>query len=154
MDPPEEQLVIEVRFKIQKDAEGFPKSRDYELLLCRPQDPECTQCVIASVPFYLNDVAYGDTITTREGSRGELEFGEVAQRGGYSTYRIYLHDQSKRDEFITKLLDLGAVVEQNVNLIAAAIPLSTDSDAVVDYILEGKEKGFWGAQDGFIFERN
>lgn len=145
-------LVVEVRFEIEKDAEGYPRSRDSEALLCKPIDAECKSCVIASVPFYLRNVAYADTIKTREDPPGFLKFGEVAKRGGYSVYRILLHDQGKKDELISRLLDFDVLVEQDGNLIAIAVPPNSDSDAIVDYILGGKQRGFWGAQDGYIFE--
>lgn len=113
MSSSEEEIRLEVVFEIEKDANGFPKYRDYELLLCKPLDADCTQCVIASVPFYLNIVTFGDTISTRETPEGNLEFVEVVQRSGYSICRIYLHDQSKRDEFIAKMLSLDSLIEQN-----------------------------------------
>ena len=64
MAPARENLVVEVVFQIEKDAEGYPKSRNFEALLCKPLDAECSLCVVNSVPFYLRNVAYGDTIET------------------------------------------------------------------------------------------
>jgi hypothetical protein len=87
--------VVEVRFEIEKDAEGYPKSRDAEMLLCKPSNPECTTCVVASVPFYLNNVAYGDIISV-ESDSGGLQFKKVIKRGKYSVYRIFLHDIKKK----------------------------------------------------------
>lgn len=147
-----ETLVVEVRFEIEKDAEGYPKSRDAEALLCKPLDPECLQCVVASVPFYLRNVAYGDTVSTEENQTGCLQFKEVVARGGYSIYRILLHDATKKDELISKLLDLDALLEQDGDLIAIAVPPTANPDAIVDCILKGKRAGFWGAQDGYVVE--
>ena len=152
MSSPRESLVVEVRFEIEKDAEGYPKSRDSEALLCKPLDPECTRCVVASVPFYIRNVAYGDTVSTADNPSGYLQFGAIVKRGGYSVYRILLHDSTKKDALISKLLDFDVLLEQEGNLIAFAVPPAADSDAIVDYILEGKRKGFWGAQDGYVFE--
>jgi hypothetical protein len=152
MKSSQENLVVEVRFEIEKDAEGYPKSRDAEALLCRPLDPECSQCVVASVPFYLRNVAYGDTISTEENPPGCLQFKEVISRGGYSVYRILLHDSTKKDELITKLLDLDVLLEQDGDLIAIAVPPTADNDAIVDYIFKGKSAGLWGAQDGYVVE--
>ena len=85
--------------------QGYPKPRDAEALLCKPLDPECSQCVVASVPFYLRNVAYGDTISTEENPPNCLRFKSVVARGGYGVYRILLHDATKKDELIRKLLD-------------------------------------------------
>ncbi len=152
MSSSQEGLVVEVRFDIEKDAEGYPPSRDAEVLLCKPLNPECSVCAVASIPFYLRNVAYGDTISTRDNPLGYLEFKEVVQRSGYSVYRILLHDSTKKDELIHRLLDLDVLLGQDGNLIAIAVPPSADTDAIVDYILDGKRSGFWGAQDGFVFE--
>jgi len=153
MSSSQKDFVVEVRFEIEKDAEGYPKSRNAEALLCKPLNPDCSLCVVASVPFYLKNVAYGDTITTRDKPSG-LEFGEVVKRSGYSVYRVLLHQTDKKEELTNKLLDLDVLLEQDGNLIAIAIPPAADSDTVVDYVLEGKRKGFWGAQDGYVFEKS
>ena len=148
-----ESSVVEVKFGIEKDSTGYPKSRDAEALLCRPLDPECSQCAVASVPFYLRNVAYGDTISTEEDPSGCLQFKQIIARGGYSIYRILLHDSTKRDELITTLLDFDVLLEQDGDLIAIAAPPTANIDAIVDFILKGKSAGFWGAQDGYIAER-
>jgi len=147
----EEQLVVEVTFKIDKDADGFPKSRDSEALLCKPLDAECSTCIVQSVPFYLRTVAYGDIISTQEDQSGALQFGKIVKRGGYSIYRVLLYDISQKDALISRLLDLGALLEQDGSLIALAVLPDANSSAIVDFILEGKQAGFWGAQDGYVF---
>ena len=152
MNSSQETLVVEVRFEIEKDSEGYPKSRDAEELLCKPLNPECSLCIVASIPFYLRNVAYGDTISTEEDPSGCLRFKDIVARGGYSVYRIFLHDSTKKDALISKLLDLDVLLERDGNLIAIAVPPTADTDAIVDYILKGKSEGFWGAQDGYVVE--
>ena len=152
MNSAKENLVVEVIFKIEKDPDGYPKSRDAEALLCKPSNPECSLCTVASVPFYLRNVAYGDTISTEEGESASLQFKEVVKRGGYSVYRILLHDSKMKKELIGKLLDFDVLVEQDGDLIAFAVPPSADQDSIVQYILDGKSQGFWGAQDGYVTE--
>jgi hypothetical protein len=101
--------VVEVWFPIEKDADGYPKSRDSEALLCKPLDPECTLCDVASVPFYLRNVAYGDTISTKDNG-GCLEFRAIVKRGGFSVYRILLHDSTRKDEWIRKFLEFDVLL--------------------------------------------
>jgi hypothetical protein len=153
MNSSKESLAVEVRFEIEKDANGYPKSKDAETLLCKPLNPECSICVVASVPFYLRGIAYGDTIRTVDNSSGFLQLDEIVSRGGYSVFRILLHDPTKKEQAISKLLSLGALVEHDQKLIAIAVPPTANLDAVVEYILEGKRLNLWGAQDGYIFEK-
>jgi hypothetical protein len=92
MNSAQENLVVEVRFEIEKDSYGYPKSRDAELLRCRPLTVDCSLCTVENVPFFLRDVAYGDTISTAIDSAGCLKFAAIIKRGGYSVYRIIVHD--------------------------------------------------------------
>jgi Domain of unknown function (DUF4265) len=152
MNPSEETLEVEVWFQIQKDADGYPKSRDAEALRCKPIDPECTKCVVASIPFYLNGVSYGDTIATIEDHDGYLKFKEVLTRGGYSVYRIFLNDSSLADQLVTTVLEFDVLVEREGKLLAIAVPSTGNVDAIIDFLLEGKQDGSWGLQDGYICE--
>ena len=146
----EEQLVVEVWFPIEKDADGYPRSRDSEALLCKPIDAECSLCNIASVPFYLRNVAFGDTVSTRDDGFGCLDFKEIVKRGGYSVYRILLHDLSTTDAAIKALLDFDVLLEHEGGLIAIAVSPQVNIDRLIDFILDGKDRGLWGAQDGYI----
>jgi hypothetical protein len=152
MKPAKEQLVVEVNFPIEKDAEGYPRSRDAEALLCKPLTPECSICEVASVPFYPRNVAYGDTISTSEDQNGNLQFKSILKRGGYSVYRVLLRDPAKGDQLVERLLNFDIVLERDRDLIALAVPPTVDAGPIVGYLLEGKEKGYWGVQDGFICE--
>lgn len=147
-----ENLVVEVRFEIEKDSDGYPKFKDAEVLQCKPLNAECSLCIVENVPFYLRNIAYGDTIRTADHPSGCLEFAAVVKRGGYSVYRIILHNPSKEAELIERLLSFGVLLEREGKLIAIAVPAKADADAVVDYLLEGKSQGHLGLQDGYIFE--
>ncbi len=144
-------LVVEVWFNIRKDRDGFPKSRSREALLCKPENPECSICRIASVPFYLKEVSYGDQIATTTKELGVLEFDRVLARGGYSTCRILLHNSSSKQQVVGTLLEMDAVVEIEDDLIAVGIP-HTNADEIYDYIVQGKDSGMWGAQDGYLYD--
>jgi hypothetical protein len=145
-------LVVEVRFEIEKDSDGYPKSRDAEVLQCKPLNVDCSLCTVENVPFYLRNVAYGDTVSTADHPSGYLEFAAIVKRGGYSVYRIILHESSREEDLIRRLLNFGVLLERDGRLIAIAVPPKANLDAVVDYLLEGKAQGHWGLQDGYIFE--
>jgi hypothetical protein len=143
-------MIAEVWFSIQKDADGYPKSRDSEGLRCELDDDRSETAEIKSVPFYLKEVAYGDTIRIKKNPAGYREFDSVLQRGGCSVYRLLVHDLSRLAEVQERLLNFGVFLERDDALIAIAAPADVDSDALVDYILEGKRAGLWGSQDGYI----
>src|SRR5258706_182336 len=78
---------VEVWFRIMKDADGFPDHRDWELLKCVEKG---NVYEVRSVPFYLNNVAYGDRVFVSMSSEGRLEFQAIESRGGYSVFRLWL----------------------------------------------------------------
>src|SRR5436305_2796869 len=121
---------------MKKDAQEYTRSRDAEALLCKPLDTDCSRCVIKSVPFYLRNIAYGDIISTKNSPSGGLQFDDVLKRGGYSVYRVLLHDPAKKEELINKLLSFDALLEQDKNLVALALPPTADSSAIIQYLLD------------------
>ena len=138
---------VEVWFKIKKDAEGFPKTRDWELLKCIKLG---NVYEVASVPLYLRDIAYGDRVSVIKTKEGRLEFQAVERRGGYSVFQLWLR-RGQKDVLPTlkELVDLGLLVEWEGRLLAIAVPPEKDLDQIVSYIRAGKKSGRWGVQDGF-----
>ena len=143
-------MIVEVWFPIEKDEDGYPKSRDSEGLRCEVDNDHSETAEIMSVLFYLKNVAYGDTIRIKRNAAGYREFNGVLQRSGCSVYRLLLHDASHLAKVQQRLLDFNVFLERDDALIAIAAPTDVDSDALVDYILEGKRSGLWGSQDGYI----
>jgi hypothetical protein len=146
----DDRYAVEVLFNIEKDSEGYPRSRDRESVPCRPLNPECSLCIVASVPFYVKSVACRDVIATRLDADGNLEFARVVERGGYSVYRVWLHDASLKAGLTDALLQMGAVVEHDDNLIALGVPPEADGNAILNYLVDGRHRDDWGLQDGYV----
>jgi hypothetical protein len=143
---------VVVLFNIEKDPDGYPKSRDREALPCRPVNAECSICVVAAVPFYVKSVACCDVVATRTDSLGNLEFAGVVERGGYSVYRVWLRDPNLGPALTRALVEMGAVVEQDGSLIALGVSPGVDDRAILEYLIEGRQRDAWGLQDGYISE--
>jgi uncharacterized protein DUF4265 len=145
---PEDQS--EVWFRISKDAEGFPETRDWETLRCARNG---NVYEVRSIPFYLKEVAYGDRVFVTRSEEGHLEFKSLEGRGGYSVFRLWLLRADENTLRVVKeLVDLGLLVEWEGRLIAVAVPPTSDLDRAVSYIQAGKDSGRWGAQDGYVTE--
>lgn len=145
-------MANEVWFAIEKDANGFPKTRDWEGLHCEVVSKKENFFKVKNVPFYLKDISYEDVIKAKLSPAGYLEFDCVIKRSGWSVYRLLLKNPSVLKTIVELSKAMGLQVEQDESLMALAVPPSADSDAVIDFILSGKKRGDWGAQDGFIFE--
>lgn len=77
----------EVWFAIEKDADGYPTTRDWEGLRAVKRGRHYE---IRSAPFYAKGIAYGDVVKAENSAEGFLKFQEVIQRGGFSIFRLYL----------------------------------------------------------------
>src|ERR1700730_5281999 len=87
---------VEVWFRLSKDAQGYPATKDWEQLLAEPlaQAEDCFR--IESVPFFLKDVARGDVVRAKTviipdvSDKEVFEFERLIEKGGHNTYRLLL----------------------------------------------------------------
>lgn len=139
---------VEVWFKIEKDADGYPESKGWEVLFAEKRE---SGYVIKSVPFYLKNVSVGDTI---EASEEEfLAFRKVVARAGHNTYRLLLSkdSQAKADDIANELTGLGLSVEKEIGmLLAIDVPQVVDQRDIEAFLVTGKEEGRWEVQDGCL----
>src|SRR5436190_24182275 len=82
---------VEIWFRIAKDEDGYPESKNWEQLLARPVLERDDYFQIESIPFYLKnvsraDIVRADIVEDKEIQEGEIfQFGEVIDRGGHNT---------------------------------------------------------------------
>lgn len=150
---------VEVWFRIQKDDEGYPRSKTWEQLLARPVLESDNFFQIESVPFYLKNVSRGDIVKARAVLNRELgeeevfEFDSTIERGGHNTYRLLLRKMSPGDpgSTVNELLKKGLMIEeQEGGFIAVDVPPSADQPAVDSYLVDGSKSGRWEMQDGCL----
>lgn len=140
--------MAEVWFKIEKDADGYPETKEWEGLRALP---EGNYFRITSVPFYLKNVSRGDLVSVAE--KDFLTFDRVIERGGHNTYRLLLTDRHPNDPIFTvdELTKMGlAVEEEHGKLLAVDVPPSVDQDAIDKYLIAGADSGRWEMQDGYL----
>ncbi len=140
---------IEVWFRIEKDAEGYPKSQDWEELWASPVEGGGFR--LDSTPFFVRDIAAGDVISAVETEEGRYRFERVISRSGNSNFRIWLHDSmvQEREKIVQTLRDLGCHVEVTLErLIAIDVPAGRENDAW-GFLQAGVSRDDWGLQVGF-----
>jgi hypothetical protein len=64
---------VEIWFRIQKDKDEYPKSKEWEQLLALPtlQSEDCFQ--IESIPFFLKNVSRGDVVRAKVTKNSEIQ---------------------------------------------------------------------------------
>src|SRR5580704_2667362 len=150
---------VEIWFPIEKDQDGYPKSKKWEQLLARPLRERVDHFQIESVPFFLKNVSCGDVVRARIVTNGDIQEGEifefdtVVDRGGHNTYRLLLRAKHPDDPQFTEneLTRKGlAVEEQCGDFLAVDVPPSVDQKAIDAYLVSESESGRWELQDGYL----
>ena len=106
---------------------------------------------LRNVPFFAYGFSERDVVNVVE-SDGQFLVKSVAERGGHSTYRIYLPDESTGEKFAqiwTPLEQLGCTYERaNRALVAVDVPPTSDVYAVYAVLEKGEECGVWKFEEG------
>jgi hypothetical protein len=156
-----ENYSVEIWFRIAKDVDGYPESKNWEQLLARPVLERDDYFYVESIPFYLKNVSRGDivradVVENKEIQDGELfQFRDVIDRGGHNTYRLLLRKKHPNDpEFTTdELLKKGlAVEEQYGDFLAIDVPPIVDQPFIDDFLRAERRSGRWEMQDGYLNE--
>ena len=150
---------VEIWFRIEKNKDGYPKSKEWEQLLARPILQRDDYFQIESVPFFLRNVSRGDVVkaktvkSTESDGEERFEFDGVVDRGGHNTYRLLLKEKRSDDPTFTEneLVSKGLAIEiEDSDFFAVDVPPSVDQDAIDDYLMAESKSGRWGLQDGYL----
>jgi hypothetical protein len=150
---------VEIWFRLTKDADRYPKSKNWEQLLAEPL-AEAEDCFrITSIPFFVRDVCRGDVVRARTVTNPEIsekpifEFDRIVEKGGHNTYRLLLKRKNPKDpEFTeTELISKGLAIEREHNdFFAVDVPPTVDQQVIDQYLLTESESGRWEMQDGCL----
>lgn len=151
---------VEIWFPVQKDEEGYPKSKNWEQLLARPVLERDDYFQIESVPFFLKNISRGDIVKANTVENKEIQeegavfqFDSVVDRGGHNTYRLLLKKKHPDDPGFTtdELLKKGvAVEERDGDFFAVDVSPSIDQKEIDEYLLSESKAGRWEMQDGYL----
>jgi hypothetical protein len=106
---------------------------------------------LRNVPFYVRGFSEQDTVKAEE-HEGRLLVRSIVERGGHSTYRIFLPEQTTEEQFVKdwiSLGELGCTYERATRrLIGIDVPPDADVYAVYDVLEKGEKNGLWEFQEG------
>jgi hypothetical protein len=106
---------------------------------------------LRNVPFYLYGVSEQDIVRAEE-IEGCLTVSGIIDRGGHSTYRIFLPAQTSQEQFSADwipLQELGCTYERATSrLVAIDVPPQADVYAVYDVLERGEKHGRWEFEEG------
>lgn len=134
---------------IEKDELGYPVSQDWEDLWGQPAGDGLVR--VESVPFFATGIAKGDFVAVAPTDEGLLVVKSVAQRGGHSTFRIWLAegDFSSSNQVVGELQKIGAAVEVTTERLLAIDAEPEHEADIWSYLEEGKTRGAWEVHVGY-----
>lgn len=108
---------------------------------------------LRNTPFYFYGASSDDIVRAAPGTDGLLEFREVVERGGSSSYRILVREgveQARFDGFWQPLGEAGCSVERAAGrFYAVDVPSGTSVDQVIALLAKGEENGVWAWEEGY-----
>jgi hypothetical protein len=134
---------------IEKDEVGYPESQDWEDLWGHPTSEG--RLLIESVPFFAKGVARGDQVTAAVSEEGFLAVDKITERGGHSTFRIWVAEvlAGSLDQVVSDLEGMGAVVEVTLQRLLAIDADPEYESAIWDYLEQGTQRAAWELQVGY-----
>jgi hypothetical protein len=112
---------------------------------------EKNKYILKSIPFYARDISYNDIFITNI-IENNVYFVNIFKRNGHSTYRLFLTDKEKLNEFTlywTPLEMIGCSYERATNsLYAIDVPANTDVHIAYEYLVKGENVGLWSFEEG------
>lgn len=111
---------------------------------------------VKNSPWYIYGIGFEDVVRARPGASGMIEFGEVVERSGSSTFRILLRegvDEARFQRFWQPLQAIGCTYEHaKGRLYAIDAPPGVDLDAVAALLARGEEDAVWDWETGYWHE--
>jgi len=106
---------------------------------------------LRNVPFFAYGYSEQDVLRAAE-VEGRLVVNGVAERGGHSTYRVFLPEPTSEEDFCPlwkPLATLGCTYERaNRRLIGIDLPPASDVYAVYAVLEQGEESNQWKFEEG------
>jgi hypothetical protein len=108
---------------------------------------------LRNVPFYAYDLSYGDIVRGVVRSGG-LTLESIVERGGHSTYRLFVTDTEVLQRFLEFWLPLerlGCTLERATErLIAVDVPPEANIHATYEVLKEGEAAGIWDFEEAHV----
>jgi hypothetical protein len=106
---------------------------------------------LRNVPFFAYGFSERDIVKVKE-SDGKSAVTGVQERGGHSTYRVFLPTETTEEKFThdwASLETLGCSYERaNRRLVAIDVPPGSDVYAVYAVLESGEKHGLWEFEEG------
>jgi Domain of unknown function (DUF4265) len=93
---------------------------------------------VENIPFYIYGIGFKDIVSAEPLNADMYKFTSVSSRSGHSTYRVFLLEDTARDEYESlqkRITEMGCHIEKGTPYISAIdIPVEVDASLVYDFL--------------------
>jgi hypothetical protein len=138
--------LVEVVFQLEKDAwHGHGTETMWTKKIT------ADRYLLLNIPFYANGISYLDTVSVNS-VQGVLHFESVAERGGHSTYRIFIAENVGEGSFRKPWLPLerlGCTYEAATKrFLGIDVPPEADIYQAYELLERAEIAGLWSFEEG------
>lgn len=145
---------VKVRFRIERDADGFPPA-DSEGLWAVPVGNGSYR--IDNTPWFARNVAAEDIFLAHPDEDGRLWAGERLRWSGNCTIRVIPFAEGplagSQQAVLDMFVPMGAEGEgygSGLNIVALTIPPNANLSAIKQTLRQGEANGSWAYEEGCI----
>lgn len=120
----------------------LPEPGCYEQLWCRQINENLFE--LCCIPFFLYDVALGDTVRTSPQSGRRYVVSGVLDSAGRSVFRVHFEQSTlgNRDDVVARLTEMGALLEwSSGSLLAVDARDEAHGQEIADYLFDQENGG-------------
>ncbi|QIQ21436.1 DUF4265 domain-containing protein [Zophobihabitans entericus] len=123
---------VKVTFPLKRDKNGYPPT-DYESIWTKKNNEN--HYIIDNIPFYIYGISKGDSVIFHL-EQGEYFVSKITQRGGHSTFRVYVFNQKNLNSILKKIQQLGCFTSSSTNstYFSLDVPPSIDLSIIDNYL--------------------
>jgi uncharacterized protein DUF4265 len=149
----------EIRVTLQLDPDswhGTSSEGIWTRLVVPPADRTNVKAIVEvdNIPFFSKALSLGDNISV-DFNRGIPMFDAVVERGGHSTYRLFIEKHGiKASHMLDAIKAMGCDWEMikfnGGELYALDVPPAVDIHEVYEILEKGQKEGAWSFEEGYV----
>jgi hypothetical protein len=145
---------IQVNLQLDPNSWHGTSSEGIWARLVKAIPPHKAIVEVDSIPFFATGLSLSDKISIVY-DKGRVLFDAIVERGGHSTYRIFVESEGSRaSRMLGMIIALGCAREwaelTGGRLYALDIPPEVDIDQVYEILNRGQGEGVWLFEEGHV----
>ena len=145
---------IQISYPVERDSWDGAVTEDLWVKLVKALPPHRAIVEVRNIPASTKSLSFGDKISVMY-REGKVKFDAIVERGGHSTYRIFVEHQSPDASRMLDLIkamgcDWEAGPHLSGKLYAVDVPPEVNIHDVHEILDKGRREGHWFCQEGYV----